>query len=538
MLYRKYVLMAGFLLATSHNIWAQTRQSVNISHATIFLNGAELSSSTKINLPQGESEILFTNIAGNVNQQSLNIGADNGVVIQSATFQNNFLVAEILSPRARAIQDSIDIIENGRAGTNNMLAVTNEQIAVLSQNKQVSGSQSGLSVTELTKMLDLIKTRLSGLLAEKDKLNATLKKTDERLTLLRMQLEAEKSKDFQPGGQLLVKFYAPRATSSDVNITYVVPNAGWSPTYDLRVEDLKNPVKLFYKANVYQNSGVKWDKIKITLSTGNPSEGAQAPALQPWYLAFYNPIAYGEGYMNSYQNQAAPRAKAIMMESAAEDAKAPAAGALNNYVQVNNSGISTTFDIDLPYTIPSDGQQHLVSVKSYELPATYRYFVVPKMDRDAFLQAQITNWEDLNLIPATTNIFYEGSYVGQGFIDMRNTKDTMNISLGRDKKIIVRRERDKELRSVKTIGTNIKETFVYTVSIRNTRKEALNITVLEQLPISNDKDIVIEDTEVDGGTLEETTGEVKWILSVKPNETVKKKIAFTVKYPKGKSINL
>ncbi len=553
MLYRKYVLMAGLLLATSYNTWAQSRQSVNISHATIFLNGAELSSSAKINLPQGESEILFTNIAGNVNQQSLNIGADNGVVIQSATFQNNFLVAQILSPQARAIQDSIDIIENGRAGTNNMLAVTNEQIAVLSQNKQVSGSQSGLSVTELTKMLDLIKTRLSGLLAEKDKLNATLKKTDERLTLLRMQLEAEKSKDFQPGGQLLVKFYAPRATSSDVNITYVVPNAGWSPTYDLRVEDLKNPVKLFYKANVFQNSGVKWDKIKITLSTGNPSEGAQAPALQPWYLAFYNPATYGQGYLNSYQNQAAPSRSAVNIGGSRSDAEVYIVdgiktlgkreedlqkSSINNYVQTNNSGVSTTFDIDLPYTIPSDGQHHLVSVKSYELPATYRYFVVPKMDRDAFLQAQITNWEDLNLIPATTNIFYEGSYVGQGFIDMRNTKDTMNISLGRDKKIIVRRERDKELRSVKTIGTNIKETFVYTVSIRNTRKEALDITVLEQLPISNDKDIVIEDTDVDGGKLEETTGEVKWILSVKPNETVKKKIAFTVKYPKGKSINL
>ncbi|MBL7683052.1 MAG: DUF4139 domain-containing protein [Flavipsychrobacter sp.] len=549
MLYRKYVLMAGFLLATGYNMWAQTRQSVDIKHATIFLNGAELSSSTKINLPQGESEILFTNIAGNVNQQSLNIGADNGVVIQSATFQNNFLVAQILSPQARAIQDSIDIIENGRAGTNNMLAVTNEQIAVLSQNKQVSGSQSGLSVAELTKMLDLIKTRLSGLLAEKDKLNATLKKTDERLALLRMQLEEEKKKDFQPGGQLLVKFYAPRATSSDVNISYVVPNAGWSPSYDLRVEDLKNPVKLFYKANVYQNSGVKWDKIKISLSTGNPSEGAQAPALQPWYLSFYNPIAYGEGYLNKKN---AP-ANNMSLGGAREGGTAYiidgirvygnrgvnlAQGSIDNYVQTNNSGVSTTFDIDLPYTIPTDGQAHLVSVKSYELPASYRYFAVPKMDRDAFLQAQITNWEDLNLIPATTNIFYEGSYVGQGYIDMRNTKDTMNISLGRDKKIIIRRERDKELRSVKTIGTNVKETFAYNITIRNTRKEAVNITLLEQLPISSDKDIVIEDTDTDGGTLEETTGEVKWVLSVKPNETAKKKIAFTVKYPKGKTINL
>lgn len=550
MLSRNYLVMLGLLWATSHTLFAQTRQSVKIKHATVFLNGAELSSQASINLPQGESEILFTNIAGNVNQQSLNIGAGNGVVIQSATFQNNFLVAEVLSPRARAIQDSIEMIENSRTGATNALTATNVQIEIISQNKQVSGTQNGLSVAELNKMLDLVKARLNGLLTDVDKLNATLRKTDERLSLLRMQLEEEKKKDFQPGGQLLVKFYSPRATSTDVSISYVVPNAGWSPSYDLRVDDLKSPVKLFYKANVYQNSGVKWDDIKISLSTGNPNEGAQAPALQPWYLAFYQPVAYGEGYMNktlsSSDIEKMPSRNTSSMVSTSAGVYQSNRGGLNmndtrgvsNYVQTDNSGVNTVFDIDLPYTIPSDGQQHLVSVKSYELPATYRYFVVPKMDRDAFLQAQITNWEDLNLIPATTNIFYEGSYVGQGYIDMRNTKDTMNISLGRDKKIIVRRERDKELRSVKTIGTNIKETFVYTVSIRNTRKEALNITVLEQLPISNDKDIVIEDTDVDGGTLEETTGEVKWILSVKPNETMKKKIAFTVKYPKGKSINL
>lgn len=550
MLSRNYLVMLGLLWATSHTLFAQTRQSVKIKHATVFLNGAELSSQASINLPQGESEILFTNIAGNVNQQSLNIGAGNGVVIQSATFQNNYLVAEVLSPRARAIQDSIEMIENSRTGATNALTVTNEQIGILSQNKQVSGTQSGLSVAELTKMLDLVKARLAGLLAEKDKLNAMLKKTDERLSLLRMQLEEEKKKDFQPGGQLLVKFYSPRATSTDVSISYVVPNAGWSPSYDLRVDDLKSPVKLFYKANVYQNSGVKWDDIKISLSTGNPNEGAQAPALQPWYLAFYQPVAYGEGYMNktlsSSDIEKMPSRNTSSMVSTSAGVYQSNRGGLNmndtrgvsNYVQTDNSGVNTVFDIDLPYTVPSDGQKHLVSVKNYELPATYRYFAVPKMDRDAFLQAQITNWEDLNLIPAATNIFYEGSYVGQGYIDMRNTKDTMNISLGRDKKIIIRRDRDKELRSVKTIGTNIKETFAYTISIRNTRKEAINITVLEQLPISNDKDIEIEDTDKDGGAFEETTGEVKWLLNVKPAETTKKKIAFTVKYPKGKTINL
>lgn len=529
-----YLSATFFTLFFSVCANAQPRQNVKIDHVTIFLSGAELTSSAKVNLIAGENTILFTNVAGNVNQQSLNIGADNGVVIQSATFQNNFLVAETLSPRGKELKDSIENIEAGRAGTNNLLTATNEQIAILSQNKQISGANTGLSVAELTKMLDLVKTRLVALLGEKDKLNATLKKTDERLALLRLQLEEEKKKDFQPGGQLLVKFYSPKSTVSNISLNYVVPNAGWTPTYDLRVENLKDPVQLFYKANVYQNSGVKWDNVKITLSTGNPSEGAQAPVLTPWYLSFLQPVHRGQGYLNTYGN-AAPTAVAELMS---EDAKQKSSGTMNDYVHVDNSGINTSFDIDLPYTIPTDGQTHLVAVKNYELPASYRYFTVPKMDRDAFLQAQITNWEDLNLVPAVTNIFYEGSYVGQGYIDMRNVKDTMNISLGRDKKIIIRRERDKELRSVKTIGTNVKETFVYTISVRNTRKEPVSITILEQLPISNDKDIMIEDTDTDNGGYDETTGEVKWTLQLKPNETLKKKIGFTIKYPKGKNINL
>jgi uncharacterized protein (TIGR02231 family) len=539
---RTYLSVTCVALLLYTHVTAQPRQNVKIDHVTIFLNGAELTSSTRVNLSAGENTILFTNIAGNVNQPSLTVGADNNVVIQSSTFQNNFLVAETLSPRGRELKDSIEAIENGRASTNNLLTVTNEQIAILSQNKQVSGANNGLSVTELTKMLDLVKTRLAGLLGEKDKLNATLRKTDERLALLRLQLDEEKKRDFQPGGQLLVKFYSPKATTSNINISYVVPNAGWTPTYDLRVDNLKDPVKLFYKANVYQNSGVKWDDVKITLSTGNPSEGAQAPVLNPWYLAFNQAAPYAaEGYLNSKPSSlnlggARDEANAYYVDGI--KSKSLAQSSISNYVQVDNNGVSTSFDIDLPYTIPTDGQTHLVAIKDYELPASYRYFAVPKIDRDAFLQAQITNWEDLNLIPATTNIFYEGSYVGQGYIDMRNVKDTMNISLGRDKKIIIRRERDKELRSVKTIGMNVKETFVYTVSVRNTRKEPVSITLMEQLPISNDKDITIEDTDIDGGSYEETTGAVKWMIQLKPNETLKKKIGFTVKYPKGKNINL
>lgn len=212
------------------------------------------------------------------------------------------------------------------------------------------------------------------------------------------------------------------------------------------------------------------------------------------------------------------------------------AATLNNYTAVDAAGIATTFDIELPYDIPSDGQRHNIAVKTYELPATYRYITVPKLDKDAFLQAQITNWEELNLLPAQTNVFYEGSYVGQGFIDMRNVRDTMNLSLGRDKKIIVRRERDKLYRSDKLVGTNMREAFTYVTTIRNTKKEAVTVTVLEQFPVSNDKDIEIEDTEATDASVDKTTGAVKWTVTLAPSETKKLRLAYTVKHPKDRPL--
>lgn len=532
---------------------AQTKQKADIESATVFLNGAELFSKAKVNLPAGESEILFTNIAGNVNQQSLNIGASSGVVVQSATFQNNFLREENLSPRGRELKDSIEHLEKSRSVINNEMEGVNEQVAIIRQNRQVNGANTGLSTTELMKMLDLVKARMAKLLDEKDALAVDLKKTDERLTRLRQQLQEEQQRGFQPGGQLLVKFYSTKATTSNITISYVVPNAGWTPSYDLRVDELGGPVKLLYKAHVYQNSGVAWDKIKLSLSTGNPNEGAEAPVLNPWYLQFYMPRPV------SYENRAKSGAYSKEEGGAANIAGArsdgtlyivdgvqvygdrginPSQSAIDNYVQTDNSGINTVFDIDLPYTIPSDGQQHNVAIKTAELPATYRYYAVPKIDRDAFLQAQITGWESLDLLPAQTNIFYEGTYVGQGYIDVRNVKDTMNLSLGRDKKIVVRRERDKELRSVKTIGTNVREAFVYKISVRNTRNKPVDIVVIDQVPISNDKDIEVSDKDYKGGDYNETTGAVTWKLQLKPNETRELILGYSVKYPKGKQVNL
>lgn len=522
------------------NIFAQTQQKLDIEQATVFLSGAQLTSTAKVKLIKGENEILFTNVAGDINQQSLTVSAGNGVVVESAVFQNNYLTTQILSPKAKEIKDSIEMLTDSRSLISSKITVLTEQITVLQSNRKVGGEDSGLSVTELTKMLDLLGTRLEGYLNLKHKQDELIKKTDERLASLKKQLDEEQKKGFQPGGQLLVKFYAKEATTNPIVISYTLPNAGWSPNYDIRVDDISKPASLFYKASVFQNSGVKWDNVRLTLSTGNPQEGVQAPTMSPWYLSFYTPALYQNFRANNMK--AAPGVAMGGARNAKElyitdGVQSQDISTMNEYVSVDNSGISTSFDIDLPYSIPNDGQQHIVAIKKHDLPATYRYYAAPKLDKDAFLQAQITNWEDLNLLPGQTNIFYEGTYVGQGYIDVRNTSDTLTFSLGRDKKIVVRREQDKKRRSVKSIGSNVRETFAYTISVRNTRKDAINIVLQDQQPISNDKDIVIEDQETNAADFDATTGMMKWTLSLKPNENQDIKFGYTVKYPKGKRID-
>ena len=541
---------------------AQTRQKVNLEQATVFLKGAELMSSAKMNIGAGETEVLFTNIAGNINEQSITVVADKDVAVQSATFQNNYLEPESISPKAKEIKDSIEKLKDNRQLTDNKLSVIKEQLAVIQENHKVGGNANGLSVAELQRTLDLINAKMGLLLDEKIRLENKLRTTDELLTKLQNQYNEEQKKGIQPGGQLLVRFFSKDAVASNVIITYVVPNAGWNPSYDLRVNDISAPVKLFYKANVFQNCGIKWDHVHVLLSTGNPNEGAQAPMFTPWHLALRTTAASNlrtaeeiDKMPTRDTRDIAASAPGVYKSSRGADLNISGGrsdgnvyivdGAvvqaqsttMNDHVSVDNTGINTTFEIDIPYTIPTDGQQHLVAIKTYEMPASYRYFAIPKMDKDAFLQAQITKWEDLNLLPAKTNIFYEGAYVGQGNINIHDATDTMILSLGRDKKIVVKREQDKELKSIKTIGSNVRETVAYTNTVRNTRKQAVDLILLEQIPVSNDKDIVIEEPQTEGAEYNEASGEVKWKIHLEANESKKLKFGYTVKYPKGRTIN-
>ncbi len=558
---------------------------LNLEHATVFLNGALLENTATLNVAQGDNEIVFTNIANTVNTQSIVINATNGVAVASSIFSTTYQPANTPSKLIGKMQDSIDMLGQKKVPINIKIAVIDDQLKLLQTDITETGdNKPAPSTDEVAQMIELIARKKETLLLERQKQVAQTQLIDIRIAALNTKIGDEGRKGAVAGGQLTVKLYAREATTSSVTIKYVVTNAGWSPAYDIWADDVKSPIRLYYKANIYQATGIKWDKVRLTLSTGNPQEGMQPPVITPWYLSLSAPpqpvvtevtttttttVAYKRPLIDKYKSNATLSRSEIKAQptTSTDDfvALTPGiyqsrrggdvsydagrqtgnayiidgvqqSGSMTNYVAVDNSGVNTTFDIDVPYSIPCDGQQHAVSVKEYQVPATFQYYSVPKMDRDAFLQAEITSWSDLSLMPGPTNIFYEGTYIGQGTIDPRTIKDTMYLSLGRDKKIVIKREQDKKLHALKKTSDNELETFNFNTTVRNSRKEPITILVNDQLPVSNDKDIVIEKAEGSSGSYDPVSGTVAWVVTLKPNETRKLTFGYSIKHPKERQL--
>jgi uncharacterized protein (TIGR02231 family) len=206
------------------------------------------------------------------------------------------------------------------------------------------------------------------------------------------------------------------------------------------------------------------------------------------------------------------------------------------FVNTIQTSLNTEFAIGLPYTVSSANKPTMVDIRSYEMKATYVYSVAPKLDKDAFLLAKAVGWEDFSLLPGEANIFFEGTFVSTSFIDPNSIKDTLAISLGRDKRVVVKREKLKDFSSRKTIGSNQRDTYTFEISVRNTKSEAIQLIIEDQLPVSMNSQIEITSLDNGGASYNKETGKLTWDVNLQPNETKKFQFKYEVKYPKDKQI--
>ncbi len=204
----------------------------------------------------------------------------------------------------------------------------------------------------------------------------------------------------------------------------------------------------------------------------------------------------------------------------------------------NTNITSLEYKIDIPYSIPSDGKDYSVKIKEVKVPVHYIYSCVPKLDKDVFLITEINNWQKMNLLSGKSSIYYNGIFTGQSEIDTKNTKDTLSISLNRDKNIIVDRTLLKEKNEKRFVGNNIIETINWSITIKNNKDEKIKIIIEDQFPISENSSVIIEKLEASNGKVNKKTGKITWELELGSNELKELSLIYSVKYPSYMKLNI
>jgi len=514
--------------------------SAKVKAATVYFNSAEISQTTSAMLPKGTSEIVIKNVCNYLNENTIQIGAPSTVTVLSVQFTDNYISEydiDETNPAIKKVRDSISWVKKEIQKVGIQKNSYSKTLELLDKNQQVSGVNSGLNVIDLIKMVDyytLKRTEISNTITSLEEKETKLNK---QLANLNAKLETNtKNEDEISNGKLIVQVMNEVAGNVDFEINYLTNAATWKPFYDLRANSIGEPIQMMYKAEVTQNSGIDWKKVKLTLSSGNPNQNNQAPIVNPWFLRYQND-----------EIQVAPMAsgRVINMDEMVVEGYSTlkkkdlkkATSSVSNYTTITENQLNISFDIDIPYDILSNGKAHSVALKEIKIPATFKYFAAPRVEKEAFLMAEIVDYSKYNLLKGDANIIFEGMYVGKTTINPSQTSDTLSLSMGRDKKISIKRDKVADKSGTKFLSSKKEQTFTFDITVRNNKKETAQLLLKDQYPLSPSEEIEIELVQSDGAKVNVETGILTWDLDLKPNETKKIRISYRVKYPKDKVID-
>ncbi len=517
-----------------------------ILSARVYSNAAELKHKASAQITSGTSEIVITNVSNYLNENTVQISVPKYVTVMSVQFTNAYVEEydnNRDSPLVKPVKEEIEKKENELKTLQNQLTAERKSIELLDKNQSMSNAQN-FSVAELTKLLDFYKAKRAELSNSVNKLESREKELNEELATLKGKLTFNQTASEKTSqGKLIVNVMSSQAGTLPMEVSYLSDGANWYPSYEMRIDKINEPIQMLYKAQVQQNTGIDWKNIRLSLTSGPANQNTFAPELQPWFLDYYyNTVTTkrmkGRPNANVIQTLQGQVPGINIETSQSEADKVMEVSTMDDYTQINESQLNITFDIDIPYTVLSNGKQHSVALKDTQLPATYSYVTAPKLDNNAYLIAKVKNYGDYSILPGEANVIFEGLYVGKTYVSADAQEDDLKLSLGKDPNIAISRMLISDKSGTKTLSSRKIQDFVYEISVRNNKKESVNITVEDQVPVSSNSDIEVSLTDKASATVDPEKGKLTWDVALKPNETKKIRFGYQVKSSKDKQISL
>ena len=626
-------LLLSICAAAAAPVSGQTKVKTSVEKVTLFIDGAQVTRTEQVDIPAGNSTLVFTGLSPYLDDKSMQVAAKGRFTVTAVNRLFNHTDSLERSARQQALEQELANIRQQQKKQQAAREVIDAESDLLKVNCSVGNRNAATPLAAIKELNEYYASRMEELKRRTLELEGQLKTLSEREQQVLADLTQLGGRQTAPMSEVEVRIESPAACKGVFTLTYYVRNAGWFPSYDIRSGGLSEPVEISYKANIFQNTREEWKNVALTLSSSNPTTGSIAPQLKTWWLDYgmapprYNPSLTSNtvsgtvldeqrepligasvlvpgttvgtstdvqgrysvtvpngasslqfnyiGYKSQTRAIAGNTMNVVMQEDNAQldevvvtgYGSAPSAALTGRVagVQARNKAATRTvemefadfaeesdmmevgqtqtqlgyeFEIRQPYTIPSDGKSVAAEIGRYRLPAVYTYRSTPKIDKDAFLVAETTDWAKLNLLEGEANVYFENTFVGKSILSPREAGDTLCFSMGRDRGIRIERTKESDYSARRAVGSNQTQTMGWKLTVRNTRTEPVVLMLTDQLPVSRNSSITVTEEELSGGTLDKETGTVTWRLELKPGEQRELKLRYAVKYPKGRSLNI
>lgn len=509
----------------------EIKKEIEVKQATVFLQGAKVFGNTTVTLQKGRNRVRIINLPNNLDENTYKINLEKNTTLLSITPQNNFLDNGQLSEGERKLEDERKKLQRQVNLLNIQIKNLTGEQNIINDNLKVSVNDKSTPQEQLIKLTDFYRKRMLEIDNQVFLLNEQKSTLDESIAKINNQSAEEQTHKNTNRKELLLEILADHETSLNLGVSYIVSDAGWIPSYDLRAESVKKPLEMVYKGKIYQKTGQDWKNVKLFVSTYRPSYYQDRPILSPLYVAEYtahNPMMEVADYKKTKETSVA-NSYQMRADKVVAPSQIPIAS-------VSDSQMNVIYELNYSQTILSQEKEQYVILDKKQIDATYKYHTVPKLNNQVFLMAFVKNWQNLNLISGEANIYFEDNYIGKTNITSNYVKDEFPISLGVDERITVKRIKLEDKMSQKVMNSNKWNTESYQISIRNNTKENIELEVLDQLPISENSKILVKALETGGGSYDEKTGSILWTRNISSGSSDKISFSYEVKYPKDMQI--
>lgn len=495
-----------------------------LTAVTVYPEQAQLEYTGVLTLPAGESRVVFTKLSPGVLNKSIQLNlSEPGIRIESVSAKANFLTEKKATQQLRVFQQRQDSLQKIVNWAKHQKEVLEGQEAVLNANRQLTNRQEGDIQQWLTYYGNEL-TRIRRALMENEAATS-LNKT--ALTAILNQInEYYRSRGSKADKEISMVLRTSKAIRVNFNLFVVVVDAFWDPAYDLMTEGQDAPLQVKFKAKVQQNTGENWENVKLSISTAQPASDNRQPIPQPTYARIreFNPIDTVVTFDPvSYQESVQVVRNDLNFSE-------------EEWSDKTYGFTSSTYTLTGSRSIPSDGDSHDFTVREFAIPAKILHYAAPRISPHVYLVAEIINNSEYDLRSGIAEIYHENTFVGSVDLEVESTSDTLQISLGIDQDVYLKRER-RDFGASQWLGAYRQETFDFAISLRNNKTVPIEVKLLDQIPVSTDKQIEISLLKKDNAAYNEAKGELEWKVRCQPGNTETRGFSYRMKYPKDEIVD-